>query len=449
MSANDKERAKGLRSRRAAKLTGRLTPPGDKSISHRALMLAVLAAGRTQIDGLLESDDVTATANALRAFGAAIERTGSGRFVVRGCGVHGLAQPGDVIDMGNSGTGARLLAGLAAAHPFATHLTGDASLRRRPMGRIMDPLAAMGAQFIGAGNRLPMTIIGAEPLLSIDYEVPVPSAQVKSAVLLAALHAKGISTVVEAVPTRDHTETMLRHFGAEIEVAQAKGGGRRIEITGAGELIAADLRVPGDASSAAFAAAAAAIVPGSRVEIAGVGTNPLRAGFYRTLEEMGADLAWAGARAQGGEPVADLTVTGGGLRGVEVPASRAASMIDEYPILAMVAACAEGPTTMHGVGELRVKESDRLAGLVAGLAACGVEIEAGDESLVVHGTGTPPRGGAEIATELDHRIAMSFLVLGLATDEPVTIDNARPIATSYPEFVTDMTALGADISPAD
>ena len=441
------------RARRAGPLTGRTAPPGDKSISHRALLLAAMAVGRTRVTGLLESDDVIATATALAACGVGIERTAAGDWRVDGVGVAGLAQPDDVIDMGNSGTGARLFAGLAAGHPFAVHLTGDASLRGRPMGRIMEPLRDMGAQFVGAkGSRLPMTIIGAEPVLAIDYRVPVPSAQVKSAILLAALHARGVSTIVEPVPTRDHTERLLRHFGAEVEIeaaTSAQGGGTKLALAGQQELIAADLQVPGDPSSAAFATAAALIVAGSKVEIAGVGINPLRTGFYRTLEEMGADLAWTNEREEGGEPVADLTVTAGALTGVEVPGERAPSMIDEYPILAMVAACAEGPTAMHGIGELRVKESDRLAGLAAGLAACGVTAEMGEDSLVVEGQGGAPAGGGHIATSLDHRMAMGFLVLGLATDAPVTVDEAGPIATSYPDFIASLAALGADLSPMD
>lgn len=446
-----------LRAARCGALKGRVTPPGDKSISHRALMLSAISMGEARVTGLLESEDVVATAQALRQCGVLIDQVGPGEWLIGGVGVHGLDQPGNIIDMGNSGTSARLFSGLAAAHPFAFHMTGDASLRKRPMGRVIEPLSRMGAQFIGAaGGRMPMTVIGAETLLAIEYEVPVPSAQVKSAVLLAALHAKGRSQVIERVATRDHTERMLRYLGADLESVTGTDGETIITIDGFPDLLARDMTVPGDPSSAAFAAVAAAIVPGSEIEITGIGRNPQRAGLYQTLEEMGADLTWQGDRQAGGETVGDLMVRAGPLKGVDVPAARAPSMIDEYPILAVAASCAVGRTVMRGLGELRVKESDRLAGIATGLAACGVEVAIEGDTLIVEGIGNKnggngtkggaPMGGANVATALDHRMAMSFLVLGLVADAPVTIDDATPISTSYPGFVESFTALGADIS---
>jgi 3-phosphoshikimate 1-carboxyvinyltransferase len=430
------------------RLAGEARVPGDKSISHRALMIGALAVGETVIDGLLEGEDVLRTAAAMRALGALAARGADGCWRVQGRGIGGLAEPDDVLDMGNAGTGARLLMGLLASHPLTACLTGDASLRRRPMARVTAPLAQIGASFMGrAGGRLPLAIRGTADPLPIEYRLPVPSAQVKSAILLAGLNTPGITTVIEPEPTRDHTELMLRHFGASLTVAVSPEG-RRVSLAGQPELVARAVSVPADPSSAAFPLVAALIRPGSAVRLPGVGLNPHRTGLIATLREMGADIAIRDQRLQAGEPVGDLEVAAGRLAGIEVPAERAPSMIDEYPILAVAAALAEGTTVMRGLAELRVKESDRLAAVAAGLAACGVAVEAGSDSLAVTGTGRPPRGGATIATGLDHRIAMAFLVLGLAAEQPVTIDDAAPIETSFPGFVALMNGLGAAIGPA-
>ena len=430
--------------RPAAPLSGTAAVPGDKSISHRALMFGALAVGRTEIAGLLEGEDVLATAAALRAMGAGIERAADGRWLVDGVGVGGLAEPEDVLDLGNSGTSARLLLGILATHPFTAFVTGDASLRRRPMGRVIEPLSRFGAQFLAReGGRLPLAVTGAASPVPIEYRLPVPSAQVKSAVLLAGLNTPGRTSVVEKEPTRDHTERMLGHFGAKVTVEAEPDGGRRIAIEGQPELVAAPIVVPGDPSSAAFPLVAALIVPGSEVTIANVGLNPSRTGLLSSLQEMGADIAFENRREAGGEPVADLRVRAGPLSGAEIPASRAPSMIDEYPVLAMAAACARGRTVMRGLAELRVKESDRLAGTAEGLSRCGVSVRIEGDDLIVEGDGKPPPGGGSIATRLDHRIAMAFLVLGLAAREPVRIDDSRPIATSFPDFVPLMTRLGA------
>jgi 3-phosphoshikimate 1-carboxyvinyltransferase len=431
-------------SRPARALEGSVTAPGDKSISHRALMFGALAVGETRIDGLLEGEDVIATARALRALGAGIERLGEGAWRVAGRGVAGLIEPGDVLDLGNSGTSARLLMGILATHPFTAMLTGDASLRGRPMGRVMEPLQRIGATFTARdGGRMPLAITGTAEPVPIEYALPVPSAQVKSAVLLAGLAAPGSTSVIESEPTRDHSERMLRHFGADVTVEDLGGGRRRASVAGQPELRAASVRVPGDISSAAFVLAAAAIVPGSRATVRGVGVNPLRAGFIETLREMGADIAYADPREEGGEPVADITCRYVPLKGVDVPPERAPSMIDEYPVLAAVAACAEGRTRMNGIKELRVKESDRLAAMARGLAAAGVKVDEGADWLAVEGAGAPPPGAARIAVNLDHRIAMAFLVLGAACREGVAIDDARPIETSFPGFVSLMNGLGA------
>jgi 3-phosphoshikimate 1-carboxyvinyltransferase len=366
---------------------------------------------------------------------------------VQGVGIGALKTPDDVIDMGNSGTGARLLSGLVAGHPITAQFTGDSSLRSRPMARVTAPLEGFGARFVTRdGGRLPMTVIGAREPTPVTYELPVPSAQVKSAILFAGLCAPGTTTVIEPEPTRDHSELMLRHFGAEIAVEDQADGRRRISLVGQPELMAREVRVAGDPSSAAFPAVAALIVPGSRVTLRHVGLNPLRDGLYRTLIEMGAAIEFADKRDEAGEPVADLVVSFGKLKGIEVPASRAPSMIDEYPILAVAAACADGKTVMRGLAELRVKESDRLAAIAEGLAACGVTAEVDGDTLTVHGTGGEIPGGGTVATRLDHRIAMSFLVLGLAAERPITIDDGGPIATSFPEFEALMAALGANIS---
>jgi 3-phosphoshikimate 1-carboxyvinyltransferase len=441
-----------MTARPGAALSGSIRLPGDKSISHRALMFGALAVGETVIDGLLEGEDVLRTAAAMRALGAEIERDAEGSWHVWGRGIGALDEPGDVLDMGNSGTGARLLLGILASHPLTAVLTGDASLRRRPMARVTEPLSACGAVFIAReGGRLPLTVIGARDPLPLDYRLPVPSAQVKSAVLLAGLNAPGETRVVEREATRDHSERMLAHFGAAIRRREIDDEGQpatEILLTGQPELAGRAVRVPADPSSAAFPLVAALMVPGSEVRLAAVGMNPLRSGLVTTLQEMGGDIAIENRREEGGEPVADLVVRGSRLKGVEVPAARAPSMIDEYPILAMAAAAAEGRTVMHGLGELRVKESDRLAAVARGLACCGVGVEEQADSLTVEGCGGRPPGGnaAAVETELDHRIAMSFLVLGLAAERPVLIDDMTPVATSFPDFTPLMQRLGAEIS---
>ena len=430
--------------RPATPLTGVIRVPGDKSISHRALMLGALAVGRTEISGLLEGEDVLCTAAAMRAMGAGVERLDDGRWRVDGVGVGGLAEPADVLDVGNSGTAARLLLGLLATHPFTSFMTGDASLRTRPMRRVTDPLSCFGAGFATRdGGRLPLAVTGAANPVPIEYTLPVPSAQVKSAVLLAGLNTPGETTVVEPQTTRDHTERMLGHFGATVRVEPAEGGGKRITVLGQPELTAAPIVVPADISSAAFAIVAGLVVPGSEITVEGVGLNPSRTGLLACLEEMGADIAYLNRRAEGGEPVADLRMRAGALRGADIPPERAPSMIDEYPILAAAAACAQGRTVMRGLAELTVKESDRLAGTAMGLAACGVKVSIEGDDLIVEGDGRAPAGGGLIETRLDHRIAMAFLVLGLSAGSPVQIDDARPIATSFPGFVPLMNRLGA------
>jgi 3-phosphoshikimate 1-carboxyvinyltransferase len=432
-----------------AALSGRVAVPGDKSISHRSLMFGALAVGTTRIDGLLEGEDVLATAAALRAMGATIERDDAGTWHVDGVGVGGLLQPRQALDMGNSGTSTRLLMGLVASHPITATFTGDASLSRRPMGRVVEPLSRMGASFATApGGRLPATLTGACPALPIRYALPVASAQVKSAVLLAGLNTPGRTTVVERVPTRDHSERMLRGFGAAIDVEDTPDG-RAISIAGEAELRPQTITVPGDPSSAAFPLVAALVVPGSRVTIANVGLNPTRDGLVRVLRMMGAEIVAANPRTVGGEPVADLEVTAGSLRGIEVPPEVAPSMIDEFPILFVAAAFAQGRTVMRGLDELRVKESDRIAVMAAGLKACGVEVEELPDGLIVHGRGGEPvPGGAMVASHLDHRIAMSFAVLGLRARAAVTVDDARPIATSFPDFLPLMRRLGVQIPNA-
>lgn len=418
--------------------------PGDKSVSHRSLMFGAMALGETTITGLLTGEDVLRTASAVRALGAkVVEQDGVWR--VRGFGVGGGQEPADVLDLGNSGTSARLLAGILASHRFTSFMTGDGSLRRRPMQRVMDPLGRMGARFESReGGRMPLAIVGTDEMAPIDYTLPVASAQVKSCILLAGLNTAGETTVIEPQATRDHTERMLRHFGADVRVAPAEGGrGKRITVAGWPELKARHITVPGDPSSAAFAVVAAAVMPGSDLLVENVGVNPLRAGLYVTLTDMGADISFENEREVGGEPVADLRVRGGRLTGVDVPPQRAPTMIDEYPILAVAAACAEGTTRMRGLAELRAKESDRLSTLAAGLAANGVRHEMGTDFLVVDGDGRAPPGGGLVKTHLDHRIAMSFLVLGLASRAPVAVDDGSPIDTSFPGFVTLMNGLGA------
>ena len=434
--------------RHGGPLAGAIRVPGDKSISHRALMLGALAIGRTEITGLLEGEDVLATAAALNALGASVTRGGDGRWSVDGIGVGGLAEPQDLLDLGNSGTAARLLLGVLATHPITAFVTGDASLRRRPMGRVVEPLSRFGARFVSReGGRLPLAVSGAADPIPIVYRLPVPSAQVKSAVLLAGLNTPGATTVIERQPTRDHTERMLRHFGAAVST-EPEEGGLRVTVEGFPEMTAAPIIVPGDPSSAAFPLVAALIVPGSDVTVEGVGINPLRTGLLECLCEMGADIALLNRREEGGEPVADIRARAGTLAGAEIPAERAPRMIDEYPILAVAAACARGRTVMRGLAELRVKESDRLAAIAAGLAGCGVRVVVDGDDLIIEGDGGPPAAGALIETQLDHRIAMAFLVLGLAAKEPVRIDDAAPIATSFPGFIAMMNRLGAAIGEA-
>jgi 3-phosphoshikimate 1-carboxyvinyltransferase len=432
-----------------APLVGKISVPGDKSISHRALMLGALAVGRTEISGLLEGEDVLATAAAINALGAHAMPAGDGRWTVDGVGIAGLAEPENLLDLGNSGTAARLLIGILATHPITAFVTGDASLRRRPMGRIVEPLSRVGARFVTRdGARLPLAISGAASPVPISYRLPVPSAQVKSAVLLAGLNAPGTTTVTEPQPTRDHTERMLQHFGATVMTEPVEGGGKRITVEGCPELAAASIAVPGDPSSAAFPLIAALIVPGSEVIIEGIGTNPLRTGLFECLREMGADLVLLNERDEGGEPVADLRARAGTLKGADIPAERAPRMIDEYPILAVAAACARGRTIMRGLAQLRVKEGDRLTAISAGLAASGVRVTVDGDTLTVEGDGGPPEGGALIAAQLDHRIAMAFLILGLATRLPVRIDDAAPVATSFPGFLPLINGLGGSIGKA-
>jgi 3-phosphoshikimate 1-carboxyvinyltransferase len=431
-----------LTAHRAAPLAGTIRVPGDKSISHRALMFAALAIGETRIDGLLEGEDVLRTANAMRALGALVTRDGPGVWRVTGAGLGGLREPEDVLDMGNSGTAARLLCGILASHPIFSVMTGDASLRRRPMARVMTPLSETGARFTARdGGRLPLAIEGAVDALPLDHRMTVASAQVKSAILLAGLNARGTTRVEEPVPTRDHSENMLRHFGAQVLVG-AEGGGRVIELAGQPTLRAANIVVPGDASSAAFPIVAALTVAGSRIRIEGVGLNPLRTGLFATLREMGGSVAIAGTRTAGGETVGDIDIVAGDLRAVDVPPARAPSMIDEYPILAVACAHARGSSRLRGLAELRVKESDRLAATAALLHANGVGVAIEGDDLVIDGAGGAPRGGGVVATHMDHRLAMSALVLGAGTREPVCVDDVAFIDTSFPGFVALMTGLG-------
>ncbi len=427
-------------------LRGEAIIPGDKSVSHRALILGALSVGETRISGLLEGQDVLDTARAMQAFGAEVTRIGSGDWVVRGVGVGGLREPAQVIDCGNSGTGVRLIMGAMATSDLTATFTGDASLNARPMGRVTDPLALFGARARGRrGGRLPITLTGAVNPMPVHYTTPVASAQVKSAILLAGLNAPGQTIVIEHTATRDHTERMLAGFGAEI-LTEETPDGRVIALRGQPELRAQTIAVPRDPSSGAFPTVAALMVQGSDLRLPGIGLNPTRAGLYQTLTEMGADLTISNRRLEGGEEAGDLRVRFSPLSGIDVPPERAASMIDEYPVLAALAATAEGTTIMRGIKELRVKECDRIAAMARGLEACGVVVEEGEDYLIVQGRGPGGvAGGARIETFLDHRIAMSFLCLGLGTRAPVTIDDARPIATSFPDFVTLMRGLGAKL----
>jgi 3-phosphoshikimate 1-carboxyvinyltransferase len=436
-----------MQARRGGPLSGVAEVPGDKSISHRSLILGAMAVGETRITGLLEGQDVLDTAAAMRSLGAEVTQHAPGEWSVHGVGVGGFGEPDRVIDCGNSGTGVRLIMGAVATCPITVTFTGDASLVKRPMARITDPLAQFGTAAYGrAGGRLPMTLVGAADPVPVRYTVPVPSAQVKSAVLLAGLNAPGQTVVIEAEATRDHTERMLAGFGAEIatEVTEA---GRVITLTGQPELQPQEILVPRDPSSAAFPVCAALIVEGSDVLVPNIGLNPTRAGLFETLREMGADLTYENLRAAGGEPVADLRARfSPEMQGIEVPPERAASMIDEYPILSVVAANAQGRTVMRGVAELRVKESDRIAAMADGLRANGVTVEDGPDWWIVDGRGPGgvPGGGTALA-HLDHRIAMSFLCLGMAAEKPVAVDDAGPIATSFPIFEPLMRDLGAQI----
>ncbi len=427
--------------KRASGLAGRVRVPGDKSISHRALLFGALATGCTKIRGLLEAEDVINTAKAVTQMGAQAEKVGD-VWQVKGRGVSGLSAPSKPLDFGNSGTGVRLMMGVLAGHPFDAELIGDASLSRRPMGRVLTPLQQMGLNVEPHGKTtLPLNVSGTHQLVPMTYPLPVPSAQVKSAVLIAGLHAAGETTVVEKEATRDHTERMLRFFGANVRVEE-KADGRSITVTGHPELSGQEITVPGDPSSAAFLVAAAILVPGSEVVVEGVLINPTRTGFYTTLQEMGADVSFENQREEGGEPVADIVARTSKLRGVQVPGDRAPSMIDEYPVLAAVAAYADGETRMNGLAELKVKESDRLAATAAGLKVNGVDVTVDGDTLIVRG-GDVVAGGGTVETHLDHRMAMAFLTLGLASEAPVVVDDANIIATSFPEFRALMEELGA------
>ncbi|WP_182913990.1 3-phosphoshikimate 1-carboxyvinyltransferase [Sphingobium terrigena] len=429
----------------APALSGSVTVPGDKSISHRSLMLSALAVGESRVEGLLEGEDVLATAAAMRAMGADIERDADGIWHVHGVGVGGLLQPETALDMGNSGTSTRLLMGLLASHDLTATFIGDASLSKRPMARVTEPLARMGASFTTSpGDRLPLTMRGACPAVPLDYRLPVASAQVKSAILLAGLNTPGITRVVEPIPTRDHSERMLRGFGAELNVEVEDDGTRIITLVGEAELKPQQIVVPGDPSSAAFPMVAALLVPGSRVTIANVGLNATRAGLIDLLREMGGSIEVTNSREVGGEPVGDLVVTASALNGVEPDPARAPSMIDEYPVAFIAAALAQGRSIFRGLDELRVKESDRIATMAAGLRAIGVSVEELEDGIIIEGSGGALlAGGGPIATKLDHRIAMSFAVAGLVSRDGVTIDDMAPVATSFPTFVPLLRTLGA------
>lgn len=429
-----------LSAHRSGPLAGKVSVPGDKSISHRALMFGALATGRTRIKGLLEGEDVINTAKAVTALGAPARKVGD-NWEVLGRGVGGLTQPSDELDFGNSGTGVRLFMGVIAGHDITVRVTGDASLSKRPMKRVLTPLKQMGLMVEEDRETLPLTLRGTASLVPIEYASPVASAQVKSAVLIAGLAAAGETTVIEKEPTRDHTERMLRYFGADVRNT-IRDGKSAVTVKGDAELTGKDITVPGDPSSAAFLAAAAAIVPGSDVTIQGVLVNETRTGFYTTLEEMGGDVTFLNQREEGGEPIADVRVRYAPLKGVTVPAERAPSMIDEYPILSVVASFASGKTVMNGLGELKVKESDRLAATAAALSVNGVDAKVAGDTLTVSGAKSV-RGGGKVATHMDHRMAMAFLVMGLATEQPVTVDDVTFVATSFPMFTSLMSGLGA------
>lgn len=450
MAKQKKQTLKPMTAMPSRMLNGDVRVPGDKSISHRSLMIASQAIGSTEIEGMLEGEDVIRTAKALRALGVQVNRHENGRWQVQGVGIGGLKEPSDVLDMGNSGTSTRLLMGLVSTYDFCSFFTGDASLRKRPMLRAMTPLGQMGANFMSrGGNRLPLVVRGAANTKPIIYESPIASAQVKSAIMLAALNTRGRTTIIEPMPSRDHSERMLTDFGVEVETRLHTDGRFEVSLEGCQEIWVKDklITVPGDPSSAAFVVAAAILCPDSRVTVRGVCINPLRVGFYETLKEMGAKLEFSNIRTHAGEEVADISISHGRLKAVEVPAERAPSMIDEYPMLAVLASFADGVSRMHGLSELRVKESNRLAAICAGLAANGVRAEEQGDSLIVYGCGGIPKGGGRVETHLDHRIAMSFLIMGLASHLPVTVDDISAIATSFPEFMPLMQAMGAVIEP--
>ena len=437
-----------MTSHKCTGLSGVVEVPGDKSISHRSLIFGAMALGKTEISGLLEGQDVLDTAKAMEAFGASVTNHGDGNWTVHGVGVGGFSEPDGVIDCGNSGTGVRLIMGAMATHDMTATFTGDASLNKRPMARVTDPIALFGAEAYGRkGGRLPMTIVGAKHPVPVRYTVPMPSAQVKSAVMLAGLNAPGETVIIEKEATRDHTERMLVGFGAEVDV-EITAEGRLITLRGYPELKPQTISVPRDPSSAAFPVCAALITEGSDILVPNIGLNPTRAGLYTTLREMGADLVFENERLEGGEPVADLRAKfSPNMKGIEVPPERAASMIDEYPILSVVASFAEGETIMRGVKELRIKESDRIDAMAKGLRANGMDIDEGEDWWIIHGKGMGNVPGGGLAeTFLDHRIAMSFLILGMGSEKPVHIDDGGPIVTSFPNFEPLMSALGAKLT---
>jgi 3-phosphoshikimate 1-carboxyvinyltransferase len=436
-------------SRQGKALTGTAQVPGDKSISHRSLMFAALATGTSKIYGLLEGEDVFSTAAALTAMGAKIEKDPDGVYACTGAGLGHLKEPDQVLDMGNSGTSTRLLLGIVAGHPLSACFVGDASLQKRPMARVSIPLEKMGAKFITRqGGRLPLMIQGSDQLTAISYELPVASAQIKSAIMLAGLRAKGTTQIIEKEPTRNHSENMLRHFGVDVGIQENEHGHDVISISSGQSLQAADVHVPADPSSAAFLAVAASLQEGSSLLIRNVNKNPRRTGLFECLKKMGGSVSWIHTRLEAGESVGDIEVKSAPLSGIDVPVELVPSMIDEFPILAIAAACAKGTTHMKGLAELRVKESDRLLMIYKGLIQCGVEAEMGEDWLTIYGSGKPPNGNATIATALDHRIVMSFLILGSVTKNPVIIDDISPIATSFPNFVTLMNGLGLNLNEA-
>lgn len=429
------------------KFSGTLHMPGDKSISHRALIIGALAVGETVIEHLLESEDILRTITAIQALGITVTRDKSkstGYWRLQGRGIGGLSEPADILNMGNSGTSTRLLLGAFATHQFTSILTGDASLRQRPMQQVIEPLCRIGAHFlVKADNRLPLAITGTASPVPIIYRAPIASAQVKSAILLAGLNTPGTTVVVEPLATRDHTELLLRDFGATITVEQGKMEERIITLTGQPELSGRLVRIPSDPSSAAFPTVATLLIPGAKIELTGVCVNPLRYGLYLTLREMGAHIEETNTRLEGSELVADLVIHSSALTGIEVPFTRVPSMIDEYPILAIAAACARGTTCMHGIGELKFKESNRLIAVAEGLTVCGCQVEVDGNTLIIHGTGSPPVGGGKIDAEFDHRIAMAFLILGMVTRQPITVVGTESIATSFPDFISLMNTAGA------